>query len=53
MPSMTLKWALNQNGLNTDKDLNFDTSIAFASMNGAFIGGTGDYVTAFELSVRE
>ena len=50
---MTLKWALNQNGLNTDKDLNFDTSIAFASMNGAFIGGTGDYVTAFELSVRE
>lgn len=48
MPSMTLKWALNQNGIDTDKDLNFDTSIAFASMNGAFIGGTGDYVTAFE-----
>ena len=48
MPSMTLKWALNQKGLNTDKDLKFDTSIAFASMNGAFIGGTGDYVTAFE-----
>ena len=50
MPSMTLKWALNQNGINTDKDVNFDTSIAFASMNGAFIGGTGDYVTAFEPS---
>lgn len=48
MPSMTLKWALNQNNIDTDKDLKFDTSIAFASMNGAFIGGTGDYVTAFE-----
>ena len=53
MPSMTLKWALNQNNLNTDKDLKFDTSIAFASMNGAFIGGTGDYVTAFEPSASE
>ena len=53
MPSMTLKWTLNQNGLNTEKDLNFDTSIAFASMNGAFIGGTGDYVTAFEPSASQ
>lgn len=53
MPSMTLKWALNQNNLDTDKDVNFDTSIAFASMNGAFIGGTGDYVTAFEPSASE
>lgn len=53
MPSMTLKWALNQNGINTDKDINFDTSIAFASMNGAFIGGTGDYVTAFEPSASQ
>ena len=53
MPYMTLKWALNQNGINTDKDLNFDTSIAFASMNGAFIGGTGDYVTAFEPSASQ
>lgn len=50
MPSMTLKWVLNQNNIDTNKDLNFDTSIAFASMNGAFIGGTGDYVTAFEPS---
>lgn len=53
MPSMTLKWALNQNGIDTNKDLNFDTSIAFASMNGAFIGGTGDYVTAFEPSASQ
>lgn len=53
MPSMTLKWALNQNGINTENDLNFDTSIAFAAMNGAFIGGTGDYVTAFEPSASQ
>jgi NitT/TauT family transport system substrate-binding protein len=53
MPSMTLKWALNQNKINTDQDLKFDTSIAFASMNGAFIGGTGDYVTAFEPSASQ
>lgn len=53
MPSMTLKWALNQNNIDTDKEVNFDTSIAFASMNGAFIGGTGDYVTAFEPSASE
>ncbi len=53
MPSMTLKWALNQKNINTEKDLNFDTSIAFASMNGAFIGGTGDYVTAFEPSASQ
>ena len=30
-----------------------DTSIAFAAMEGAFIGGTGDFVTLFELSVRK
>ena len=50
---MTLKWALNQKNINTEKDLKFDTSIAFASMNGAFIGGTGDYVTAFEPSASQ
>ncbi len=47
MPAMTLAYTLNQNGISLN-DLNFDTSIAFASMTGAFIGGTGDYVTAFE-----
>ena len=44
---MTLAYTLNENGINLD-ELNFDTSIAFASMSGAFIGGTGDYVTLFE-----
>ena len=47
MPAMTLAYTLNQNDINLD-DLNFDTSIAFASMSGAFIGGTGDYVALFE-----
>lgn len=47
MPAMTFEWILNQNGITTD-DLTFDTSIAFASMSGAFIGGTGDYVSLFE-----
>ena len=47
MPAMTLAYTLYENGISLD-DLNFDTSIAFASMTGAFIGGTGDYVTAFE-----
>lgn len=47
MPAMTFEWALKQNGI-TKKDLTFDTSIAFAAMSGAFIGGTGDYVALFE-----
>lgn len=52
MPAMTLEYAINQNGVSTD-EMNFDTSIDFASTTGAFIGGTGDYVALFELSVRE
>lgn len=47
MPAMTLAYTLNEQGISLD-DLNFDTSIAFASMSGAFIGGTGDYVALFE-----
>ena len=46
---MTLAYTLKEHGIEL-KDLYFDTSIAFASMNGAFIGGTGDYVTVFEPS---
>lgn len=44
---MTLAYTLKENGISED-DVNIDTSIAFASMSGAFIGGTGDYVTLFE-----
>ena len=47
MPEMTLEWALKANGINID-DLTIDTSIAFSAMQGAFIGGLGDYVTLFE-----
>ena len=48
MPEMTFEWALRKNNINPTKDLIIDTSIAFASMEGAFIGGTGDFVTLFE-----
>ena len=47
MPEMTLEYILNKNGIKTD-ELTIDTSIAFASMQGAFIGGTGDFVSLFE-----
>ena len=47
MPAMTLEYALNINGVKSD-ETNIDTSIDFASMSGAFIGGTGDYVALFE-----
>ena len=53
MPEMTFEWALRQNNINPKTDVNIDTSIAFAAMGGAFIGGQGDFVTLFELSVRE
>lgn len=48
MPEMTFEWALKQNGIDPKKDLTIDTSIAFSAMQGAFVGGTGDFVTLFE-----
>jgi len=48
MPEMTFEWALKEHGIDPKKDLTIDTSIAFAAMQGAFIGGTGDFVTLFE-----
>ena len=53
MPEMTLEWTLKENGIDPNKYLTIDTSIAFSAMGGAFIGGTGDFVTLFELNVRE
>ena len=56
MPEMTFEWALRENGIDPKNDLTIDTSIAFAAMQGAFIGGTGDFVTLFEpnaLSVEQ
>ena len=48
MPEMTLEWTLKENGIDPNNDLTIDTSIAFSAMSGAFIGGTGDFVTLFE-----
>lgn len=48
MPEMTFEYALKEHGIDPKKDLTIDTSIAFASMGGAFIGGIGDFVTLFE-----
>lgn len=50
MPEMTLEYILKQNGIDPKNDVFIDTSIAFAAMSGAFIGGTGDFVTLFEPS---
>ncbi|MEI3529509.1 MAG: ABC transporter substrate-binding protein [Bacilli bacterium] len=50
MPEMTLEWALAENNIDPKKDVNIDTSIEFAAMQGAFVGGTGDFVTLFEPS---
>ena len=47
MPAMTLEYALNINGVKSS-EVDLDTSIDFASMSGAFIGGTGDFVSLFE-----
>ncbi len=48
MPEMTFEWVLRQNGIDPQKDLTIDTSVAFAAMEGAFIAGNGDFVTLFE-----
>lgn len=48
VPYMTLQYVLNQNGIDTSTDLNFDNSISYDLMNSAFVNGTGDYVTMFE-----
>ena len=53
MPEMTFEWALKQNGIDPTNDLEIDTSIAFAAMGGAFIGGQGDFVTLFEPNALE
>lgn len=48
VPYMAFEHALRQNGLDPAKDVLLDTSVQFDNMTGAFIGGTGDYVTLFE-----
>lgn len=48
MPEMTLEYILTKNNINPKTDVIIDTSIAFAAMQGAFIGGIGDFVSLFE-----
>ena len=48
MPEKTFEWGLRQNGIDPQKDLTIDTSVAFPAMEGAFIGGDADFVTLFE-----
>ena len=51
MPEMTFEWVLKENGIDPKKDVSIDTSVAFAAMEGAFIGGNGDFVTLFDDNV--
>ena len=53
MPEMTFEWALRQNGMDPKTDLTIDTSVEFAAMGGAFIGGDDDFVTLFEPTALE
>ncbi len=48
VPEMTLEYVLKRHGIVPGKDVHVDTSIQFALMPGAFKGGLGDFVTAFE-----
>ena len=48
MPYMAFMYVIRQNGLEPETDMNFDTSISYDAMTGAFLGGVGDYVTIFE-----
>jgi len=48
VPYMTLEYVIKQHGLTPATDMDFDNSISFEAMTGAFVGGIGDYVTIFE-----
>ena len=48
VPYMALEYVVKESGLVPGTDVYFDNSIQYAAMTGAFLGGTGDYVTAFE-----
>ena len=53
MPEMTLEWVLRENNIDPSSDVEIDTSIQFAAMGGAFIGGEGDFVSLFEPTALE
>lgn len=48
MPAIVLQYVLSKNNLTTGNDVTIDTTMQFAAMPGAFIGGQGDYVIVFE-----
>lgn len=48
MPAMILQYVLEKNGLTVGEDVAIDTTMQFAAMPGAFMGGKGDYVILFE-----
>lgn len=50
MPELNFENALRNSNVKV-KDVDINTSIDFASLSGAFIGGSGDYVNLFEQSV--
>jgi NitT/TauT family transport system substrate-binding protein len=48
MPAIILEYVLEKNGLTVGEDVFIDTTMQFAAMPGAFLGGQGDYVIIFE-----
>jgi len=48
MPFMALEYVVRGFGIVPDVDVDFDNTVAFAAMVGAFLGGDADFVTAFE-----
>jgi len=48
MPAIILQYVLEKNGLTVGEDVFIDTTMQFAAMPGAFLGGQGDYVIIFE-----
>jgi len=48
VPYMTLRYVLNQHGINPETDVVLDDSISFDLMAGAFLAGKADYVALFE-----
>jgi NitT/TauT family transport system substrate-binding protein len=48
MPAIVLQYVLKKQGLTAGKDVLIDTTMQFAAMPGAFVGGKGDYVIIFE-----
>ena len=47
MPAMVFEYGLHLNGI-SNQEVNLDTSVEFAALSGAFIGGAGDFVNLFE-----